>query len=557
MPVLPSGRYVGIMSERARYHSTRKKLRISEKTPHHHLYPLIDILIENSHEHSGNELGFSGYTLADMQWLGQWLEADRNAFLAWVREPAQVQRIEQARRRLLAEPSQPREQSYRYPSRLYSLLRERIAALPMKRATAEQWKRTLLNMTRNGLRREELEWSGVLAFLGRKPPEIVIDKALLLSAVDFSPIQPRLITELECDRDCHLPWRDVAQRLPAYQLQLAGLDVAERDLGVVRYRSDEPAYRVGNIWPDGHSLASDDTPCWFVLGPYGQAVSAVDKRLRFASKGEAMAVAEQHAQRNRVIRCNLRHRNRYEYMSLSGGEDYREWLVTLPNYQHSHFNGHYYERNILLHLRTKVRRSEEGAKVLFVEELQSDWHQASMRYGSRGGVPRAPFRKEWPSLALKLMLLHVVANDLDGIAWTPSEVHEMRYDKPLTPLRRLYDQELPQLIARLAKPWQGCIELGRFDTRHPWLHAARRKEHWAVEGGAGKFVTRARFNQQEALAVIARHSKRVSMEMPLLRLPEAMREYIADHGLPLFGERVDDLLKPQRSQRTLSLETNG
>lgn len=540
MPVLPSGRYVGIMSERARYHATRKKLRISEKTPHHHLYPLVDILTQNRHECSVNELGFSGYTLADMQWLGQWAEADRNAFLTWVREPAQVQRIEQARRRLLAEPSQPREQSYRYPLRLYSLLRERIEALPMRRARAEQWKRTLLNMTRDGLRREELEWSGVLEFLGRKPPEILIDKALLLSAVDFSHIQPRLITELECDRDCHLPWRDVAQRIPAYQLQLAGLNVPERDLGVVRYRSDDPLYRIGSIWPGGRSLGNGDVRCWFVLGPYGQAVTAADKSLCFSSMSEAVAVAEQHAQRNRGIRCNLRHRNRYEYMSLDGGEDYREWLVTLPNYQHSHFNGHYYERNILLHLRTKVRRSDEGAKVLFVEELQSDWHQASLRYGSRGGVPRAPFRKEWPSLAFKLMLLHVVANDLDGIAWTPYEVHEMRYDKPLTPLRRLYDQELPQLMTRLAKAWQGRIEQGYFETRHPWLHAARSKDYWRVEGGGGKFVTRPRFNQEQALALIARHSKRITLAMPMLLLPEAMRAHIADHGLPLFGERIDD-----------------
>lgn len=529
------------MSERARYHAGRQKLRITEKTPHHHLYTLIDILVEQPRKEgaSGSGYGFSGYTLANLNWIGQWPEADRTVFLNWIREPAQVQLIEQARRRLLAEKALPKERSYAYPQRLYSLLRHRVESLPQQRASAKQWQRTLLNMTGKGLRREELNWSGVMDFLAQQPPHVAIDKSVLVEAIDFSAIQPRLCNELECERSCRLLLQERAQKMAAYQLQLAGLPAGDRDVGVVRYYSSVANYRIGVIWRGGHALEGAGQPCWFVLGPYGQAVALPEDKQQtlFETKQEAVQVAELHALRNHRLRCNLAYRAQYAYMSLDGGEDYREWLLTLPEYQHSHFNGHFYERNILLHIRTKVRHTSSGERVLFIEELQSDWQQASLRYGSRGGVPRPPFRKEWVSLALKLMLMHVVEKGLDGIAWANADVHEQRYDRVLTPLRRLYDEELPRLLNRLVEPWGISVANGGFVTRQPWLHAARSKESWKVEGGAGKFATRARYNKEQAMAVIARHSKVVNLSLPMLQLPEAMRRHIADYGLPLFGEQ--------------------
>lgn len=542
MPVMPSGRYVDIMSERARYHAARQRIRVTEKTPHHHLYPLIDILVEQDSGGSDKSFGFSGYTLANLNWIGQWPDGDRQFFFNWIREDNQVRTIEQARRRLMAESEVPREQSYPYPRRLYSVLRRRIEAMPMRRASATQWQRTLLNLKRDGLRQEELDWSGVIAWLARQPADALLEKALVLGAVDFSRIQPRLINELECDRSCRLPLQEVALKMAAYQLVLAGLDVADSDIGVIRYRSGEPYYRVGVLWRNGRALQEQGAARWFVLGPYGQVVEHPHERQRqlFHSPQEALQVAELHAARNHRLRCNLTFRKQYEYMSLHGGTDYREWLVTLPEYQHSHFNGHFYERNILLHIRSKIRETRAGERVLFIEEMQSDWQQASLRYGSRCGIPRAPFRKEWPGLALKLMLLHAVEHKLDGIAWADSPIHEARYDKAMTPLRRLYDEQLPGIAERLAAPWQGKLESASFDTRQPWLHAARNKQSWMVVGGAGKFSTRARYSKEQALAVIARHSKAVTLKLPMLRLTEPMRKHIAEHGLPLFGEWLAD-----------------
>ena len=554
MPVLPSGRYVGIMSERARFHAARQNLRVTENTPHHQLYPLIDILTERKRdEHdSSNRYGFSGYTLADLNRTLQWDETDSRFFFAWLREPSQVRTIEQARHRLLVEKSVPKERVYAYPSRLYSLLQYRVETLPLRRATAAQWQRTLLNMKRTGVRREELDWSGIIDFLTRQPKEVMIEKSVVLGVIDFSAIQPRLCNELECEQGCRLEFTDMAQKLATYELRLAGYAVGDTDIGVLRYRSGGPKYRIGRIWPSARALAGLDAQYWFVLGPYGQAITRPEKKAHtfFATAEEAKQVARQHALRTHRLRCELNYRAQYEYMSLHGGEEYREWLVTLPDYHRSHFSGHFHERNILLHIRTKIRRTVDGSQVLFIEELQSDWHQAAARYGLRSGIPLAPFRREWAGLAIKLMLLHAVEKGLDGIAWADSSVQELRYDKVLTPLRRLYDEELPCLLNRLARPWQAGVERGRFATRSPWLHAARSKDSWKVEGGAGKFATRARYNKQQALALIERHSKAVTLELPMLLLPGGMRDYIARHGLPLFGEQLIHLsakVVPQRS----------
>lgn len=541
MPRLPSGRYVGIMSERARYHATRLKLKVSEATPHRALYPLVDILVERApgaHTSASVEVQFSGHTLADARFYNQWDERDRRYFFEWLREPAQVSTIELARRRLLVEREPPKELLHPYPSRLYSLLRQRLQALPLQRAATVQWQRTLLNLTRNGIRREELEWSGVLAFLARQPKGELLDKRALLEAIDFSPIALKLSNELQCNRNCQLPFREVAQRLAGYQLQLAGYAVAASDLGVIRHCARHPNYRVGLLWPGGHPPRELHQQQWFVLGPYAQPVAHPEVKTQqlFASADVALQIANQHALRNHHLRCELSQRERYEYMTLHGGSEYREWLVTLPNYRHSLFNGHFYERNILLHIRSKERTSSDGKRVLFIEEIQSDWHQVSERSRRYEEIPAAPFRKEWAALALKLMLLHLVERGLDGIAWADGQVHEMRYDKPLAPLRRLYDEELHKAAERLGKPWQLQIGRGEFATRSPWLHAARHKEQWKVVGGGGRFATRPRFDKQQALALIERHSKAVTLTLPLFIVPDAMRCHIREHGLPLFGE---------------------
>ena len=52
--------------------------------------------------------------------------------------------------------------------------------------------------------------------------------------------------------------------------------------------------------------------------------------------------------------------------------------------QDNYTSGHYDEANILAHVRLNDRTDADGKKVLFVEEIQSDWHQAGRKKGYRG-----------------------------------------------------------------------------------------------------------------------------------------------------------------------------
>ena len=158
------------------------------------------------------------------------------------------------------------------------------------------------------------------------------------------------------------------------------------------------------------------------------------------------------------------------------------------DFKSSHFN----EPNILVHLRMNTRVDAEGNKVLFLEEVQSDWGQKGKKEGGfaekfkpsevkavtekensaanqpnlfwyfevpnnvlqipksryateaearnyvlsektnrTGGVPSAPFvtdTNSWTKLGLKVALKEAVKQGATKIAWTTGEQQNERYD---------------------------------------------------------------------------------------------------------------------------------
>ena len=198
-------------------------------------------------------------------------------------------------------------------------------------------------------------------------------------------------------------------------------------------------------------------------------------------------------------------------------------LKSQDNFRDPHFN----EDNVLLHLRLNDRIDANGKKVLFIEELQSDWHQKGRKdgyagfnkkdykierneagnwdvirlkdgevvdvvkgevsHGARkgeaiilgqawemfkdavdagilGGVPDAPFKKNWPALGLKRAIREALENGYDRIAWLDGEGQAARYDlsKQVDAIRITRDKDgTYEIMARSA---DDMAELGEFQT---------------------------------------------------------------------------------------------
>jgi len=178
---------------------------------------------------------------------------------------------------------------------------------------------------------------------------------------------------------------------------------------------------------------------------------------------------------------------KYSNYQLPGGQNYREVLLTLPDAKDKHAgsyaktpsgfwrvifkNGdtavvrseqeakelvgtpayrssHWDEPNVLAHIRLNDRVDNEGKKVLFVEELQSDWGQehskrerALAKATTEGGravaqsqldkTSKAPFvtkTNDWVDLGLKHIMKHAADKGYDRVAFINGPQSADRYD---------------------------------------------------------------------------------------------------------------------------------
>jgi len=85
-------------------------------------------------------------------------------------------------------------------------------------------------------------------------------------------------------------------------------------------------------------------------------------------------------------------RTKYEEYTIPGGENYREILLSMPhdpNRKQSPSSNHWDSPDVLAHVRAKDRTGPNGEKILHIEEVQSDWHQAGREKGYRSPDAKA------------------------------------------------------------------------------------------------------------------------------------------------------------------------
>ncbi len=272
------------------------------------------------------------------------------------------------------DPADPR---IMYQGEFYSHVERTVEQSPQNKATGQQWSAVLKKTA--GIKTEELTWLGVDEFLAGKKS---VTKEELLDHIQLNKV------EIE---------------------------------GVVKSDS-------GYTW-SGNNLVDD------LNRPVGQILDLNEGYVWSDKEGEETLLADAQNMQDAVREVEeliddrtkgVESRPKFGDWQLPNGENYQELLLTLPAKQkeldqwqvlrpdgvsdgywatkesaearaekiggalgkHDPIDidtgfrsGHYDELNILAHTRFNERTDVDGNKVLFLEEIQSDWHQAGRKKG--------------------------------------------------------------------------------------------------------------------------------------------------------------------------------
>ena len=239
-------------------------------------------------------------------------------------DPTQVKSIHN---RGTFDPNDPRILYQNGQPVFYSALQRTVESSKQAKAPASQWKSILQNAP--GVKAEELEWSGILDLFDEDPKRV---------------------------------WtRDELVQL----LDAGGIKVDEVVLG------GEP-----KGWEDlGWSVEyNDEEDTWTLLSPDG----GEEGSYRFHE--DAVRVARDYASEAYDTGTNFR-----DWSSDPNSDTYRELLITLPIGEGRNPDRapstHWDQPNVVAHARFMDKRDASGDRVLFIEEVQSDWHQKGRDQG--------------------------------------------------------------------------------------------------------------------------------------------------------------------------------
>lgn len=306
----------------------------------------------------------------------------------------------------------------------YSELSRQIGKASMNAAPAKAWQDYLRGLVTKGVKADEIQWSGI---------------------TDWLDLQQGKVTK---------------EQVQDY-LKQNGVKVEE-----VQLKGSSEFNYIGNEWQQAIDRAEAD-------GDY-----ALAERINRAWEGVSEETGSTAGQ------------PKFASYQLPGGENYRELALTLPGPERyrapsAHSMGEQADVNRLAHIRFNEHTDAEGKKVLFIEEIQSDWAQKGKKEGFQGkqnlpewlaradfvqesngrwsyvlpdgsgqtgypsrdsahaaaaqnlnqrtaiGVPAAPFvgnTSAWVSLALKRMIRYAAENGFDRIAWATGTQQADRYD---------------------------------------------------------------------------------------------------------------------------------
>ena len=400
-----------------------------------------------------------------------------------------------------------------------------------EKASPEQWYSRISNLTKKGLREEELELSRLAENLDCDSSSAVVGDAIF-SCLSYDALRLSVLPVV------HAAGSQLRfEKVPAN----AAVKRIKPKLKAGPVTHPQWRDRVLGYWVDvvdwGDLLGPEQG--WMAFTYRGKPIVPHGKPSGLcATAKEAATLANNHAQK---VFPKLTAKGKWSRYRLTGGEQYREWLVTLPYYAPSFFSSHFDHRNVLLHVRCDMREGADDERVLVLQEVQSDWAQRARRFlqdeDATKPIPVPPWLKEWPALALKLMLLHAAQQGATVLAWTHGKVQVERY-KGLgeAGLLELYDRTLPAEATRILRPYgKKCESVEVFQPANFYIEPA--EMGYEVFDDERRLLGAAE-NWNDAQALLPDGAHEVLKAMHGIKLEESLRQAVLANGFYAWGAGI-------------------
>jgi hypothetical protein len=392
--------------------------------------------------------------------------------------------VQAAAEQMTAPPS-ALEQAATVSATTYSALDKAVGEVTAKSLVASGWKEQIKGWVNKGIvKQSEVEWSGLVEYLDMQEGKIT--KETVSKFLKNNGVKVETVT--------------LGDRLPVLKTAvLKGIDDAQAALTEL-YNTDR---ELKDEFETYRKLVEADAPRDQLAEariPINDRLenefgTSLDEYIEDAYKGGAEA--------------------KYSRYVLPGGENYREVLVTLPVDQKARdaaqakFNefvaagmslieakeqaekslpgefrsSHWDESNVLVHLRMNDRTDADGKRVLFVEEVQSDWGQQGKKVGFEDARGRAA----------ALALLPIEQKKLDELTQEYSAISLIDQDRAVL----LYEKAEAQrtVVENLQYAAYGSINIAKapfVETTDGWLNLGLKHVMLeAVNGGYDRvaFVT--------------------------------------------------------------------
>jgi len=411
----------------------------------------------------------------------------------------------------------------------YSSLEKNVEGIQQPKATPEQWKGIIKNLGQKGVKQEEIDWSGINEWLHKQ--EGSVTKEQIVDYIKANQLQVEEV--LKGDGKELEQWRVIRP------------DGVSEGMYATEADAERKAETIGGIYEQAATLEGlIDTKFHKYQTPGGENYKElliklpVEKVVYTKDTVEPIDGADKARFWYFKTPDNVYQILKAHHATEEAAQEYIIKEHTPSQYgKEVYRTPHFDETNVVAHIRFNEREDAGGNKVLFIEEIQSDWHQAGRKKGykkelekltdeelrtkyvdylttkkyspypqdiaelsakdanreflimqlrsietSVSNVPDAPFKTTWAELAFKRMLRYAVDKGINKVAWTTGEMQNQRYD-----LSKEIDR-ISVLPARTEGKYQLVVELINGDELEGYRGSGKEVTPQELEDTVGKDV---------------------------------------------------------------------